>query len=75
MLTTIDNPYDPFTQFDEWLEFDTLKGYNTCSYLARLANTSDALSDELNSRAINDAIDEICKFNWLGIYKKVSRAD
>ena len=75
MLTTIDNPYSPFTQFDEWLEFDTLKGYNTCGYLARVAKTSSSLSDEMNSRAINDAIDEICKFNWLGIYRKVSKDD
>ena len=75
MLTTVDNPYSPFTQFDEWLEFDTLKGYNTCGYLARVAKTSSSLSDEMNSRAINDAIDEICMFNWLGIYRKVSKDD
>lgn len=73
MLTTVDNPYDPFTQFDEWYEFDTIKGYNTCGYLARVAKTSDNLSEKLNSLAINDAIDEICRFNWLGIYKKVEK--
>lgn len=73
MLTTVDNPYDPFTQFDEWYEYDNLKGYNTCGYLARVAQTSNKLSDKLNSLAINDAIDEICKYNWLGIYRKVER--
>ena len=26
MLTTSDNPYDPFTQFDEWYAFDERKG-------------------------------------------------
>ena len=31
MLTTSDNPYNPFTQFDEWQMFDSLQGYNTCS--------------------------------------------
>lgn len=71
MLTTVDNPYDPFTHFDEWLRYDIGKGYNTCNYLARVVQTSNELSDELNDRAINDAIDEICEYNWLGIYKKV----
>ena len=72
MLTTVDNPYDPFTHFDEWLRYDIGKGYNTCNYLARVVQTSNELSDELNDRAINDAIDEICEYNWLGIYKKVT---
>ena len=34
MLSTSDNPYNPFTQFKEWYSFDISKGYNTCSYLA-----------------------------------------
>lgn len=71
MLTTIDNPYNPFTQFDEWYAFDTSKGYNTCSYLARIANTSDELSQQDEDVAIESAIDEIIKLNVLGIYKKV----
>jgi hypothetical protein len=71
MLTTIDNPYDPFTQYDEWYEFDTEKGYNTCSYLARIAKTSDELSPQDEALAIESAIDEIVKLNVLGIYKKV----
>lgn len=75
MLTTVDNPYDPFTNFDEWYEFDRLKGYDTCGYLARIAKTSSKLSDELNQLAINDAIDEICRYNWRGIYRKVEKGD
>lgn len=75
MLTTVDNPYDPFSNFDEWYEFDRLKGYDTCGYLARIAKTSSKLSDELNQLAINDAIDEICRYNWRGIYRKVEKGD
>lgn len=75
MLTTVDNPYDPFTNFDEWYEFDRLKGYDTCGYLARIAKTSSKLSDELNQLAVNDAIDEICRYNWRGIYRKVEKGD
>ena len=70
-LTTFDNPYDPFTQFTDWLMFDNLKGYSTNCYLARIAHTSDQLSDEENNAEIERAIDEIIANDFLGIYKKV----
>lgn len=73
MLTTIDNPYDPFTQFDDWYGFDHLKGYNTCEYLARIAKTSPELSEADHIEEMEAAIDEICRLNVLGIYKKVKR--
>lgn len=72
MLTTIDNPFDPFTQFDQWKAFDEGMGYNTCAYLARVAKTSDELSEADEELAIEQAIDEIIEHNLLGIYKKVS---
>ena len=72
MLTTADNPFDPFTQFDEWKTFDEAKGYNTCEYLARIAKTSDELSETDQNLAIQSAIDEIIRINVLGIYKKVT---
>ena len=40
MLTTFDNPYDPFEQFTLWFLFDVETGYNTCSHLARIAKNS-----------------------------------
>ena len=71
MLTTIDNPFDPFTQWDEWKQFDEDMKYFTCNYLARIAMTSDDLSDADNDKAIENAINEIVSFNILGIYRKV----
>lgn len=71
MLTTTDNPYDPFTQFDQWRQFDEQKGYYSCNYLARIAITSPDLSDTDYNDAIEDAIDDICRLNVIGIYKKV----
>lgn len=71
MLTTIDNPFDPFDQFDEWFAFDVAKGYNTCAYLARIAKTSDELSPQDEDLAIDQAMDEIVRLNVLGIYRKV----
>jgi hypothetical protein len=71
MITTTDNPYDPFTQFDEWNAYDVSMGYHTLAYLARIAVSSEELSEADDDKAIEDAIDEIIKFNILGIYKKV----
>ena len=73
MLTTVDNPYDPFTQFTEWFMYDVEKGYNTCGYLARIANTSDELTDQEVDREIERAIDEIIKYDFMNIYKKVKK--
>lgn len=73
MLTTFDNPYDPFEQFTLWLLFDKEHGYNTCEYLARIANISDQLSEHENNLEVERAIDEIIKLNPLNIYKKVRR--
>ena len=70
-LTTFDNPYDPFEQFDSWNRFDMDKGYCSCAYLDRIARTSDQLSDEENEQEIERAIDEIIKYDFRNIYKKV----
>ena len=73
MLTTIDNPYDPFTEFDKWYDYDVSHGYNTCSYLARIANTSMDLPESINRMETERAIDEICEFNLIGLYRKVTK--
>jgi hypothetical protein len=70
MLTTADNPYDPASQFDQWLTWDEAAGYNTLSYLGRVVRTSDELSEADQSLAIEQAIDEIVSENG-GLYKKV----
>lgn len=71
LLTTTDNPFNPETQFDQWFAFDEQKGYHTCSYLARIARTVSGMSDIDYETAIDQAIDEICRFNFDGIYTKV----
>ena len=74
-LTTIDNPFDPFEQFTSWFLFDVEKGYNSCSYLMRIAKISDDLSDEEKDLEIERAIDEIIKYDFMNIYKKVKFND
>lgn len=73
MLTTIDNPFDPFEQFTSWFLFDVEKGYNTCSYLARIVKTSDDMTQKEVDEEVERAIDEIISYDFLDIYKKVRR--
>lgn len=73
MLTTVDNPYDPFDHFDEWYAYDSRRGYNSLGLLARIAKTSPYLSELDQHEAIETAIDEIVEENVLGIFKKVTR--
>ncbi len=74
-LTTIDNPYSPFTQHDEWFAFDLSKGYHTPSYLARIVYSSMELSQADEDLIIQDAIKEIVELNVLGIYRRVLPSD
>ena len=75
MLTTIDNPYNPFEQFDLWLLFDKEKGYNTCEYLARIVNLTNDMSEKEIEVATDKAIDDIIVNDPFGIYKKVTSED
>lgn len=75
MLTTFDNPFDPFEQFTSWFLFDVEKGYNTCSYLARIVKLSDDMSEVETDKEIERAIDEIIKYDFMNIYKKVTKKD
>lgn len=58
-LTTSDNPYNPFKDFDKWYAYDEQMGYHTCGLVARFSRTAEGLSDEQNERAIYDAYLEI----------------
>ena len=75
MLTTVDNPFNPFTQFNEWFRYDMGMHYNTAGYLARIAKITNEMTDEEQEEEINRAMDEICEVNPLGIHKKVTAND
>lgn len=75
MLTTIDNPFNPFEKWDEWYDYDTQNGYNTCSLLDRLSFTSEGLPDSINNDIIASAIDDIVKNDQLGIYIKIYKGE
>ena len=62
-LTTKDNPWNYFTDYDSWSAWDESHGYCTESYLDRIAMLSDSLPEELRDKYEEDAIDEIIEFN------------
>lgn len=71
MITTIDNPYNPFSDFMSWFRYDVEKGYNTCAYLGRIARTSDELTEYENDLEVERAIDEIIENDFMNVYVKV----
>lgn len=73
MLTTVDNPFNPFENYNEWYAYDSHAGYHTPEFLARILISSSELSDADEVLANELAIDEIVNENVLGIYRKVSR--
>lgn len=73
MLTTVDNPFDPFDNFEEWYKIDMLFGYNTCALVARIAPAPpDSLPESFGNAIQEAAIDRWCKLLPL-TYKKVVR--
>ena len=75
MLSTIDNPYNPHIDFDDWYEYDVRSGYNTLAFLGRIVRSSDDLSDVDQELAIDQAIEEIIRENVLGIYIRIGPDD
>ena len=65
MLTTKDNPYSPFDQFDLWRMYDNEMGYQTCERLAKILEPliEDDMSDVEKEKAMDQAIDEIIKYD------------
>ena len=73
MLTTFDNPFNPFEQFTSWFMFDIEKGYNSCGRLARIAQISEDMSQVEIDKEIERAIDEIIQYDFMNVYKKVTQ--
>ena len=80
LQVTVSPPFPPDTAsssskfislFDSWSDHVS----NSCSYLDRVSHTSDQLSEEENDREIERAIDEIIKYDFMNIYKKVTKKE
>lgn len=77
-LTTEDNPYNPFTEWDQWYFYDLSKGYYTCERLARLVSNSKILPDSIDDGEMDEAADQLLfegAFNKQGLYVKYKKID
>lgn len=68
MISTIDNPFNPFTHWEEWCSFDISHGHNSWEKVARLGQTSDLLSDEENQQIVRNAIFRLIELDPVGEY-------
>lgn len=75
MLTTTDNPYSPFDQFEQWQLYDIEKQYFCCELLARIVHLEEDMSEKEKEEAIDRAIDEIVKNDLRGIYARANEND
>lgn len=74
MLTTVDNPIDPFENFVAWFKYDMILGHNTCGLLAELSSTSPAFSENKNNEITNQTMDFIVNLAPR-LYKKVKKGE
>lgn len=70
-LTTFDNPYSPYEEFEKWYQYDIEHGYNSSGLLMRIAETSLQFTDNENAYEIEKAIDKIVVADPINIYKKL----
>lgn len=73
MLTTVDNPWNPFTHFAEWMQYDEASGWYTLALLGRVALTSDEMSEADQDFAVSEAMKEIVQENVSGVHVLVTK--
>lgn len=72
MLSTSDNPWNPWTHFNEWRAWDERAGYFTLPYLARIVVSSDDISEADQDLAYELGVQEILRMNINGMYIAVA---
>ena len=73
MLSTIDNPFNPFEDYSSWLMFDKEKGYDSAERLKKKKKITDDMTQKEENEEIERAIDEIIRYDILNVYIKVSK--
>lgn len=70
-VTTMDNPWNPFTHPRDWLRFDTNHGYNTQRWIAFFSVMSPKMDDEMIELEVDAAMNELVEVNPYGLHMKV----
>ena len=73
MLTTKDNPFDPFKDFDGWYQWDEAHGYCTCGLIARIVKKDNCLTERDQQISIAIAIDSVLTNDPFGFYELVAK--
>ena len=71
MLSTVDNPFNPFDDFTSWHMFDCEKGHNTSSRIARIANIDPEMTQKEVEEEQMRAMDLIFRHDFEDKYIKV----
>ena len=77
MLTTIDNPYNPYKDYKLWWDWDRRHLYNTAEYLAFVDGYAEGIqtTDVEAEDSIEESIDWILANDDLHIYARISPTD
>ena len=77
LLTTTDNGFDPFVDYDAWSFEDKRLGYDTEAYMARIAvevyGWNDDMTPDEKDDILNKVIDDILTSDFLAVYRKVTK--
>lgn len=73
MLTTVDNPYNPFDNFDDWYRYDQDHHHFCCERLAQVVDDSKDLTEIEEIVMTENAINYIVSNDLLGKYIKVQK--
>ena len=77
MVTTVDNKFNPFTNFEDWYRYDTdpAHPYCTSQWLDNFLKTSSLFDEETINSDVSDAIDDFLKLNPYGMHIKIFESD
>ena len=72
MLTTIDNPFNPFVDYNLWMLYDKEKGYDTSERLMRIAKgyMFEGMSQVEEDKAVDRAMDDLIEIDILNVFVK-----
>ena len=68
LITTIDNPFSPYTQWDEWYAYDEQRGYCTCGLVAMFVETTNELGEQHETLNVYDAYRRIKNVDLMNLY-------
>lgn len=66
MISTEDNPFNPNTEYDKWMDWDQQHMYYTSEYIASL--TDPDVDYELHPELLDEIYDEVLRLNITGNY-------